>query len=71
MNLPNGDLIPIEQRQPEEITEGFGMRTAPKGVKAYNPAFDVTPSRLIDAIITEKGVIKAPYSENLKKLFST
>jgi len=71
MNLPNGDLIPIEQRQPEEITEGFGMRTAPKGVKAYNPAFDVTPSRLIDAIITEKGIIKAPYSENLKKLFST
>lgn len=70
MSLSNGDLIPIEQRQPEEITEGFGKRIAPKGVKVYNPAFDVTPSRLIDAFITEKGIIKAPYAENLKKLFS-
>ncbi|MGB9597278.1 MAG: S-methyl-5-thioribose-1-phosphate isomerase, partial [Candidatus Poribacteria bacterium] len=70
MNLQNGELIPIEQRQPEEITEGFGKRTAPKDVKVYNPAFDVTPSRLIDAFITEKGIIKAPYIENLKKLFS-
>jgi methylthioribose-1-phosphate isomerase len=48
MSLLNGDLIPIEQRKAEEITEGFGKRTAPKGVKVYNPAFDVTPSRLID-----------------------
>ncbi len=70
MNLTNGDLIPIEQRQPEEITEGFGRRTAPIGAKVYNPAFDVTPSRLIDAFITEKGIIKAPYTENLRKLFS-
>jgi len=68
MNLPNGDLIPIELRKAEEITEGFGKRTAPKDVKVYNPAFDVTPSRLIDAIITENGIAKSPYIENLKKL---
>jgi len=58
LKLANGDLIPIEQRKAEEITEGFGKRTAPQGVKVYNPAFDVTPARLIDAIITEKGIIK-------------
>jgi methylthioribose-1-phosphate isomerase len=57
LRLATGDLIPIEQRKAEEITEGFGKRTAPQGVKVYNPAFDVTPARLIDAIITEKGVI--------------
>ena len=57
LKLATGELIPIEQRKAEEITEGFGKRTAPKGVKVYNPAFDVTPARLIDAIITEKGVI--------------
>jgi methylthioribose-1-phosphate isomerase len=68
MSLLNGDLIPIEQRKAEEITEGFGKRTAPKGVKVYNPAFDVTPSRLIDVIITEKGIARAPYAQSLKKL---
>lgn len=57
LSLPSGDEIPIEQRSPEEITEGFGRRTAPEGVKVYNPAFDVTPARLIRAIICEKGVI--------------
>jgi methylthioribose-1-phosphate isomerase len=57
VKIATGDLIPIEQRKAEEITEGFGKRTAPQGVKVYNPAFDVTPARLIDAIITEKGVI--------------
>jgi len=57
LRLATGDLIPIEQRKAEEITEGFGERTAPHGVKVYNPAFDVTPARLIDAIITEKGII--------------
>jgi methylthioribose-1-phosphate isomerase len=69
MNLPTGDLIPIEQRKPEEITEGFGRRTAPEGVKVYNPAFDVTPARLIDGIITEKGIARKPYTESLRALF--
>jgi len=68
LSLVTGDLIPIEQRNPEEITEGFGRRTAPEGVKVYNPAFDVTPARLIDAIITENGIAKAPYAISLASL---
>lgn len=55
--LASGDLIPIEQRGDGEITEGFGRRTAPQGVKCFNPAFDVTPASLITAIITEKGLL--------------
>ena len=70
MNTPGGKEIPIEERKAEEITCGMGRRTAPQGVKTYNPAFDVTPNELITAIITEKGVIKQPYSEGLKKLFA-
>jgi len=69
MSLATGDLIPIEQRGVEEITEGFGKRTAPEGVKVYSPAFDVTPARLIDGIITEKGVARAPYTRSLAEMF--
>jgi len=58
--LTSGDQIPIEERPAEEITEGFGRRTAPEGVKVYNPAFDVTPARLVTGIVTEHGVIEAP-----------
>jgi methylthioribose-1-phosphate isomerase len=57
LSLPTGDAIPIEQRDPKEVTQGFGRATAPEGVAVYNPAFDVTPARLITGIITEKGVI--------------
>jgi methylthioribose-1-phosphate isomerase len=57
LSRATGDDIPIEQRKPEEITEGFGRRTAPEGVKVYNPAFDVTPARYIRGIITERGII--------------
>ncbi len=64
-----GEDIPIEERHEKEITCAFGTRTAPEGIKVYNPAFDVTPSELITAIITEKGIVKAPYTEKLKKLF--
>ena len=56
--LPDGSGIPIEERAAEEITEGFGKRTAPSGVKTYSPAFDVTPAELITAIVTERGVIE-------------
>ncbi len=56
-----GADIPIEQRAAEEITEGFGKRTAPEGVKVYNPAFDVTPAELIAGIITERGILRPPY----------
>ena len=69
MSIAAGDEIPIEQRGAEEITESFGKRTAPSGVKVYSPAFDVTPARLIDAIITEKGVIKKPCSTKIQKFF--
>ncbi|HYT91721.1 MAG TPA: S-methyl-5-thioribose-1-phosphate isomerase [Gemmataceae bacterium] len=58
LSLPNGDAIPIEQRDPREVTHGLGRQTAPDGVKVYNPAFDVTPAHLIAGIITERGVIQ-------------
>jgi methylthioribose-1-phosphate isomerase len=69
LNTPTGEEIPIEERNEEEITEGFGRRTAPRGIKVYNPAFDVTPGSLVSAIITEKGIVRAPYADNLKQLF--
>ncbi|REK69301.1 S-methyl-5-thioribose-1-phosphate isomerase [Paenibacillus paeoniae] len=69
LSTPTGAEIPIEERNAEEITEGFGKRTAPQGVKVYNPAFDVTPHEYVTAIITEKGIITAPFEENLRKLF--
>jgi methylthioribose-1-phosphate isomerase len=58
LSLASGDSIPIEQRQPREVTHGFGRQTAPEEVKVYNPAFDVTPAELIAGIITEKGIIR-------------
>ncbi|WP_199615665.1 S-methyl-5-thioribose-1-phosphate isomerase [Paenibacillus alkalitolerans] len=64
-----GADIPIEERHEGEITEGFGKRTAPIGVKVYNPAFDVTPNEYVTAIITEKGIVRPPFHINLPKLF--
>jgi methylthioribose-1-phosphate isomerase len=58
LSLPTGDAIPIEQRDGREVTHGFGRQTAPDGIQVYNPAFDVTPARLITGIITEKGLIR-------------
>ncbi|WP_308638650.1 S-methyl-5-thioribose-1-phosphate isomerase [Paenibacillus silvisoli] len=69
LNTPSGGEIPIEERHESEITEGFGKRTAPAGVKVFNPAFDITPNEYVTAIITEKGIVKPPYDVNLKKLF--
>lgn len=66
--IKSGEEIPIELRKDEEVTLGFGKRTAPKGVKALNLAFDVTPYELITAFITEVGVLKRPYKEAFKKL---
>ncbi|QYR20434.1 S-methyl-5-thioribose-1-phosphate isomerase [Paenibacillus sp. sptzw28] len=70
LNTPSGDLIPIEERNAEEITEGFGKRTAPQGIKVFNPAFDVTPHEYVTAIITEKGIIRPPFDVNLRALFN-
>ncbi len=58
LSIPDGSDIPIELRDPREVTHGFGRQTAPDGVDVYNPAFDVTPAGLIAGIITEKGVIR-------------
>ena len=62
---PTGDGIPIEERAAEEITEGFGKRTAPEGIKVYAPAFDVTPAELITAIICEHGIARPDYNGSL------
>jgi methylthioribose-1-phosphate isomerase len=64
-----GAEIPIEERSADEVVAGFGIRTVPRGVNVFNPAFDVTPAKLVHAIITEKGVIKAPYRRHLAALF--
>lgn len=69
LETKTGADIPIEERDASEITEGFGTRTAPVGVKVFNPAFDVTPHALVTAIITEKGILKDNYKEELPKLF--
>ncbi|MFK7695991.1 S-methyl-5-thioribose-1-phosphate isomerase [Paenibacillus sp. HJGM_3] len=69
LNTPTGAEIPIEERHEDEITQGFGKRTAPVGIKVFNPAFDVTPHEYVTAIITEKGIVRAPYTDNLRVLF--
>jgi methylthioribose-1-phosphate isomerase len=68
LTLASGDQIPIEQRAPSEVTHVFGHAVAPAGTAVENPAFDVTPARYVAAIITEKGVARAPYVESLSKL---
>jgi methylthioribose-1-phosphate isomerase len=66
LKLPAGDAIPIEQRDPREVTYGFGKQTAPDGIDVYNPAFDVTPHHLIAGIITEKGIIQNVGEETIR-----
>ncbi len=61
-----GDLIPIEERKPEEITTIKGIAIAPQGTDVWNPAFDVVPAEYISGIITEKGILKAPYEESIR-----
>jgi methylthioribose-1-phosphate isomerase len=65
---PSGEQIPIEQRSAKEVTHHAGKQVAPTGIAVENPAFDVTPNKYVTAIITERGVAKAPYSESLKEL---
>ena len=69
MSLASGDLIPIEERTPSEVTHWAGVATAPEDVPARHPAFDVTPHRYISAIITERGIAREPYTESLRSLF--
>jgi methylthioribose-1-phosphate isomerase len=68
LTLDSGEQIPIEQRAATEVTHLNGTPVAPDGIRVENPAFDVTPSRYVTAIITERGVARAPYEESLKKL---
>lgn len=65
--IPNGSAIPIEQRDPREITHGFGQPTAPEGIDVYNPAFDVTPADLIAGIITEKEIIRPVEAATIRR----
>ena len=69
LSLKSGEEIPIEERDEKEVTHIHEYQLAPDGVGVHNPAFDVTPNHLITAIITDKGVARAPYSESLKQLF--
>lgn len=71
LSLPDGSAIPIEQRDPREVTHGFGRQTAPAGVDVYNPAFDVTPAALIAGIITEKAVIRPVNRETIREVIGT
>jgi methylthioribose-1-phosphate isomerase len=68
LTLRSGDEIPIEQRDAAEVTHVFGVHVAPENIGVENPAFDITPSRYVTAIITERGVARAPYEQSLKKL---
>lgn len=67
-DIETGDEIVIEERSHEEVTHINGVRIAPEGIDVYNPAFDVTPNENIRGIITEKGIIKPPFKENIEKL---
>jgi methylthioribose-1-phosphate isomerase len=70
LSLSSGKEIPIEERSPNEVTHVQGVRLAPEGVGIRNPAFDVTPNRLVTAIVCENGVARAPYVESLRRLAS-
>ena len=70
MGLASGEDIPIEQRDPGEVTHLAGLSLAPEGVRAAHPAFDVTPHELVTAIITEKGVVEPPFAEGLRRLLA-
>lgn len=68
MSLAHGGLIPIEQRSPDEVLQLAGQRVAAEGAEAWNPAFDVTPAELVDAIVTEKGVVLNPTTEKMREM---
>lgn len=70
-SIPDGNHIPIEERNPDEITTWNGIRVAPEGVNVFNPAFDVTPGELISGIITEKGILSGNYATEISKLFTS
>jgi len=68
VSLKTGGSIPIEERKSDEVTHFKGVRSAPEKTNVYNPAFDVTPARLVTAIITEKGILKKPFRDSIARL---
>jgi methylthioribose-1-phosphate isomerase len=67
VQVPSGEAIPIEERDPEEVRSFGGKTVVPREISAWNPAFDVTPSELVSAIITEVGVLRPPYGESIER----
>ena len=70
LRIESGDRIPVEERDPSEVSHFQKIPLGPRGVKAYNPAFDVTPGKYVTGIITEKGILRAPYAKKMRRLFS-
>jgi methylthioribose-1-phosphate isomerase len=68
LKLPSGEQIPIEQRDPDEVTSVRGTTIAPAGIHAANPAFDITPHAYVTAIITERGIVRPPYEDGLRQV---
>lgn len=68
MSIKSGEGIPIEERDPKEVTHILGKQITPAGVKVFNPAFDLTPNVYLEAIITEKGIIRKPFIKNIKSV---
>jgi methylthioribose-1-phosphate isomerase len=68
LETPDGSKIPIEQRNPAEVTHIAGKAITPAGVEIENPAFDVTPAKYVTAIVTERGIARAPYEQSLREL---
>ena len=71
MNIASGEEIPIEERSATEVKQLAGVSIAPPEVAARHPAFDITPHCYVTAIITERGIAREPYTENLKAFFSS
>ncbi|NOT30076.1 MAG: S-methyl-5-thioribose-1-phosphate isomerase, partial [Planctomycetes bacterium] len=65
-HCPDGAAIPLEERAAHEVTHPLGIAAAPAGVRAFNPAFDVTPAELVSALVCERGVVHAPNEERLR-----
>ena len=70
MATPSGESIEIEMRDPDELLSHAGQRTVVEGATAWNPVFDVTPASLIDAIVTERGIIEHPDEDSMRTLFA-
>jgi methylthioribose-1-phosphate isomerase len=70
VNCPDGKAIPIEERSADEVTMMNGKSIAPEGINVRHPAFDITPARLISAIITDQGVLRKPYDDSIRRVFA-